>query len=266
MNTRSETLKAFMKSKSKRTSEAYLDALRNFGTPELEEMLEVNVNDVVSWVAAQREKHSSATVRRRFSNLKTMFKFMQHRRWIDLNPFDDPMINLPVVVTQKPAKYINPATVARALTLDDPLKRYAFTFLFSTGARKGEFLAVKKSDFEWSKNPVCWLYNSKCKRRETVEILPWAAGVIAARCEEVGENDLLCDVSRKTLDKWCHLHLGASPHATRATAITTLFMAGCPAEEVQLFARHKSILETLKYRRIAPKNPARKHLHYPRFA
>lgn len=251
----SEELEAFIeyitviKAFSKRTVEAYQSDLKT-----LEEGLEVPLIklDSETLLKALSSYKNKRTMNRKFSSVNAFFDFCYKSEFLS-NETKLKFAKIPKLLP----KFLSYNEIQSSLKLIDRgniigLRDYALIlFLYATGARISECLALRREDIEGN-----WLHirHAKGEKERMVPIAQIAKEAIEAYLTELNSKTELvwCNYMGKSLSrisayKITQKYLGVSPHVLRHSYATSLITGGADLRVVQELLGHASLLTTQIY-------------------
>lgn len=219
--------------------------------------------------------HASATIRKKLSVLRRIYRMLQGAGLVTKNPFDSDIVPPPGKGGQKrPTEMIDYELVRRMLELPDlstargVRDRAVLALLFGGGLRRSEARALVIDDVKRSQKGVIYVRLRATKNKtDADQPLPdWAAEAVILLIRQretqgaLGGDPLLnsfvgragatpvkrgmsSDGIYKLFRRYAdELNLwSATPHSARATAITRLLDSGVSMRDVQAFSRHSSV-------------------------
>lgn len=252
------------KALSPRTVEAYRHDLEQIETAAGRPLIELENPDVLKLLGGIENKR---TLNRKLSSLNAFFAFCHSRRFLaETERFALAKIpkNLP--------KFLSYEAIETGLShigtqkWTDLRDRALIVFLYATGVRISEALAVERSDFEGE-----WLRirHGKGEKERLVPIANEASAMIDRYLRAVPfERDRLwlnyrgTPLSRISAFKITQKYLGVSPHVLRHSYATALILGGADLRVVQELLGHASLLSTQIYTHVQKQNlkeTVRKH-------
>lgn len=133
---------------------------------------------------------------------------------------------------------------------------HLFLFLWDTGCRLNEALAVKWDDFDWNNNTVT-IYRSKTDSYSLLPVTGRLRSILKGRPKTYPPfNDAHIPSLRNTIDQFCNgpefkedieRHGRATIHSIRDTFATRMLRGGMSLIGVSKLLGHKSINTTMKY-------------------
>lgn len=258
----SKELEAFIeyitviKALSSRTIEAYRGDLSEFETVLGKSVVNIDSNEVFRTLAHLTNKR---TLNRKLSAFNSFLDFC-HR-----NRFDSASTKFALAkVPKNLPKYLSYETIQTGLRLIDQsdwigMRDYALIlFLYATGVRVSECLAVNEGDIEGE-----WLRirHGKGEKERYVPIAPEALRALRAYQESSPFHRLSLwlnyrgePLSRVSVFKITQKYLGISPHALRHSYATALILGGADLRVVQELLGHASLLTTQIYTHVQKHN------------
>ena len=258
-----------VRTKSERTTEAYVRHIRNF----LETVQIGDEESLLSVSSAQIFKYVDSTnlgptsMLANLSALKHFFKFLLRREYIDRERFTD--IEQAIDELREELNTKKNPTYPKALTKEEVErifgavrgKRYekVYSLFLYSGIRLGEFENLEKDSFYLDKSGILWIrLEPHMTKRNKGRLAP----VLAPDREETYEvTDRLLkwienyeenfSVKRGVLQVYTdrlskRLGIPFSVHSFRHTYITNLVNSGFPVEVVKEFAGHSNIKTTIE--------------------
>jgi len=237
---------------SKKSVDAYrsdLESLeRNLGKPLIE-------LDSTALFSALSQYENKRTLNRKLSSVNAFFDFCYK------NQFSDEKTKLKFSKIPKLLpKFLSYQEIQNAISQIDRgsligLRDYALIlFLYATGTRISECLALRREDIEGE-----WLHirHAKGEKERMVPIAAIAKRAIDSYLEEMTkEKDFVwCNykgnrLSRISAYKITQKYLGVSPHVLRHSYATSLIVGGADLRVVQELLGHASLLTTQIYTHI----------------
>lgn len=258
----SKELEAFIeyitviKALSHRTIEAYSSDLNELERILGKSIIQIDSNDVFKTLAHCTNKR---TLNRKLSSFNSFLDFC-HR-----NRFDSASTKFTLAkVPKNLPKYLSYETIQSGLQMIDrkdwmALRDYALIlFLYATGVRVSECLAVNEGDIEGE-----WLRirHGKGEKERYVPIAPEALVALRAYQEASPYQRLPLwlnyrgePLSRVSVFKTTQKYLGVSPHALRHSYATALILGGADLRVVQELLGHASLLTTQIYTHVQKHN------------
>jgi integrase/recombinase XerD len=258
----SEPLKAFIdyitviKALSSNTIDAYRTDLELFETFLSGDVLYADMDDIVEYLSTFTNKR---TINRKLSSINSFFDYCLKEEFLENKP-KLKQSKLPKTLP----KYLPFETIERTyLQIDKSsvtgLRDAALIlFLYATGTRVSEAIAVEKSDFSdgWLK-----IRHAKGDKQRLIPIAAMAIEAIDAylkmrrhHSEYIWLNYLGEPISRITAYKITKKYLGASPHVLRHSYATSLILGGADLRVVQELLGHASLNTTQIYTHIREQN------------
>ena len=234
------------------TVEAYLRDLSQLEASVSKPLVKVETMDVLGFLSHFDNKR---TLNRKLSAINVFFDFC-HR-----SDFTQMAIKIPMARTQKSLpKYLSHPAIEEGLSRIDRrtflgLRDYALIlFLYASGARISEALAVQRSDLQEG-----WLTirYAKGEKERVVPIAPIALEAIEAylfaadmRTSALWVNYRGEALSRISAYKITQKYLGVSPHVLRHSFASALIVGGADLRVVQELLGHASLVTTQIYTHI----------------
>ncbi len=258
----SNELEAFLeyisitKALSKKSVEAYTSDLsaieKEFSSP----LIKLDSKKILELLSNYKNKR---TLNRKLSSVNAFFDFCYKQHFKD----DKTRLKSAKVPKLLP-KFLTYAQIEQGLELCDRskligLRDYALIlFLYATGARISECLALRREDIEGE-----WLHirHAKGDKERIVPIAKVALKAIDAYLNALEfERDFIwCNyrgdnLSRISAYKITQKYLGVSPHILRHSYATSLISGGADLRVVQELLGHASLLTTQVYTHIQKQN------------
>jgi len=241
---------------SPRTVEAYRHDLETLEATAQRPLITLESADVLSLIGTIENKR---TLNRKLSSLNAFFAFCHSRHFKE----EHTKFTLAKIPKNLP-KFLSYEAVAEGVSLIDTQKwtglrdRALILFLYATGVRISEALAVRRSDFEGE-----WLRvrHGKGEKERLVPVAPSALRAIDAYVQAVPftKDALWLNIrggvlSRISAYKITRKYLGVSPHVLRHSYATALIVGGADLRVVQELLGHASLLTTQIYTHIQKHN------------
>jgi len=232
-----------------RTIAAYRSDLEQIEAAAGKGLITLESSEVFSLLGGIANKR---TLNRKLSALNAFFAFCHSRRFRE----DGTRFILARVPKQLP-KFLPPETIAAgidAIAVDSWLQlrdRALLLFLYATGMRISEALAVEKADFdgEWVR-----VRHGKGEKERMVPVASQALSAIDAYVNAapfsktfIWQNARGGRLSRISAYKITQKYLGVSPHVLRHSYATSLILGGADLRVVQELLGHASLLTTQIY-------------------
>ncbi len=240
------------KALSPKSIEAYQNDLVAIEKEAKKPLIELQSDEVLELLVHYKNKR---TLNRKLSSLNAFFDFCYKSEFLATKhhfEFSKIPKNLP--------KFLSYEEIQKALDLIDRsswigLRDYAFVlFLYASGARVSEALALKEGDIEGE-----WLRIRHAKGQKE-RVVPLAKRAILAIESYLNHRDFLCEYiwcnyQKKPLSRVSAYHitkkyLGVSPHVLRHSYATALVSGGADLRVVQELLGHSSLLTTQIYTHI----------------
>lgn len=244
------------KALSRRTVEAYRSDLEQIETAAKRPLIELETADALRLLGGIANKR---TLNRKLSSLNAFFAFCHSRRFLaEAERFALAKIpkNLPKFLSFTAIEAgIAAIGTEKWIDLRD---RALIMFLFATGVRISEALAVERSDFEGE-----WLRvrHGKGDKERMVPIAGSAKQMIERYLDAMPfeRNRLWLNyrglpLSRISAFKITQKYLGVSPHVLRHSYATALILGGADLRVVQELLGHASLLTTQIYTHVQKQN------------
>jgi len=252
------------KALSKRTVEAYRSDLEQLERTAERPLLTLETGDVLKLLGGIANKR---TLNRKLSSLNAFFAFCHSRRFTA----EAEKFALAKIPTQLP-KFLSYDAIEQGVAAigtekwTDLRDRALILFLYATGVRISEALAVERSDFEGE-----WLRvrHGKGEKERLVPVAEAARRLIDRYLDAVPfERNLLWlnhrgkPLSRVSAYKITQKYLGVSPHVLRHSYATALIIGGADLRVVQELLGHASLLTTQVYTHVQKQNLKETVLRY----
>lgn len=260
---------------SDHTRKAYERDFRDFGAflesrrRHIEHPRDVVKKDVIAFRDHLRELYSPTTVNRKMSAVSSLFGELQNAQVVPSNPCDG--VKRPQSKVKKERLGFSDKEVLELLnsfdeaTLQGLNDKAVLTFLFYTGCRISEALAVRVSDLDEIDGIRIAHLRGKGDKLRTIPIHPKLYSVLRLLVEmrakkrsehlftrvRVNSNEPLSRQAVFQLLKSAMEKLGMgrsrSLHSSRRTVISNLLQSGSRLESVAQLAGHSSVNTTLRY-------------------
>jgi integrase/recombinase XerD len=258
---------------SRETQKTYLADWKDFfgflekGGGDISHPREITERHVICYRDSLWDTFSATTINRKLSALSSLFTKLKEEQVVRINPFTG--LRRPKAIVKKPRRGFTDGEVNRILnsidesTIKGLNDKALLAFLFYTGARVSEMLAVKIKDIEFLEGlPVVHL-RGKGKKVRTLPIVK-VRGIldvlITTRKKEADDylfspvrSLLNVPMSRVDIHRIVKGHLtklkmdkSRSAHSARRTVLSNLLEAGERLELVQKVAGHSSPNVTLR--------------------
>ena len=237
---------------SKRSVEAYKSDLLYIEEELQKPLINLESNSVLALLSKYKNKR---TLNRKLSAINSFFDFC-HK-----NQFKDEQTKYKFAKIPKLLpKFLTYKEIERALLLIDRsswlgLRDYALIiFLFASGARISECLALRREDMEDG-----WLHirHAKGEKERIVPIAKVATDAIVTYLREKPKEseEIWCNykgdaLSRISAYQITQKYLGVSPHVLRHSYATSLIRGGADLRVVQELLGHASLMTTQIYTHI----------------
>lgn len=244
------------KALSPRTVEAYRHDLEQIEANAARPLIELESADVLRLLGGIENKR---TLNRKLSSLNAFFAFCHSRRFID----EAERFALAKIPKNLP-KFLSFEAIEAGLAMIGTEKwtnlrdRALIMFLYATGVRISEALAVERRDFEGE-----WLRvrHGKGDKERLVPIAERAKRMVEQYLAAVPfERNALwlnyrgTPLSRISAYKITQKYLGVSPHVLRHSYATALILGGADLRVVQELLGHASLLTTQIYTHVQKQN------------
>lgn len=244
------------KALSKKSIDAYLGDLKAIEDELLQPLIKLDTSIVLKLLSKYENKR---TLNRKLSSLNSFFDFCYKSQFLDTKS----KFKLAKTPKHLP-RFLSFLEIQNSLELIDKsnwigLRDYALImFLYATGARISEALALKREDIEgeWLK-----IRHAKGDKERIVPIAKVAIEAIGKYLNEFKyEKDVIwCNykgdpLSRISAYKITQKYLGVSPHVLRHSYATALITGGADLRVVQELLGHSSLLTTQIYTHIQKQN------------
>jgi integrase/recombinase XerD len=241
-----------IKALSKKSIDAYMSDLSTLEINAKKPLISLDTNDILSLLSVYENKR---TLNRKLSSINAFFDFCYKSH------FKEKRNKLQAAKIPKMLpKFLSYEDIQKALALIDRskwigLRDYALIlFLYASGARISECLAIKRSDIEGE-----WLYirHAKGEKERVVPLAGPAQEAIEVYLRErpfeseyIWTNYQKKQLSRISAYKITQKYLGVSPHVLRHSYATSLIRGGADLRVVQELLGHASLLTTQIYTHI----------------
>lgn len=241
-----------IRSLSKNSVDAYISDINHFSSFIDKDLLDVESNDLLKYLA---QIDNNRTQNRKASSINLFYDFCLEK--YDLS--QKPKAVMAKIQSSLP-KYLEYEDIKKGLSLIDRstiigLRDYAMIlFLYATGLRVSELIAVKKSDINDG-----WLkvrYAKGAKQR----MVPIANNAIEAINEYLSQRDIKSDyiwlnyqgnpISRISVYKITTKYFNVSPHVFRHSFATSLILGNADLIVVSELLGHENLVTTQIYTHI----------------
>ncbi|MFA5461307.1 MAG: tyrosine-type recombinase/integrase [Sulfurimonas sp.] len=241
-----------IKALSKRSVDAYRSDLEQIELSLNKPLISLDSKTLFNLLSQYKNKR---TLNRKLSSVNAFFDFCYKNQFVD----EKKKLKFSKISKLLP-KFLSYQEIQNALSLIDRstiigLRDYAIIiFLYATGARISECLALSKEDIEGE-----WLYirHAKGEKERIVPIASIAKVAVNAYLNEldktkeyVWQNYKGDRLSRISAYKITQKYLGVSPHVLRHSYATALIAGGADLRVVQELLGHSSLLSTQIYTHI----------------
>jgi len=273
---------------SEATARAYrADVADFFGRPceelTIEDLRMVTPAHVLNWRNARMQEQAPATVARKLSSLRSLFRHAMLLRdedgqpWIEDNPANADLVKSPRVSSESPTEGLTPEearSMIDAIQGDDLTAlrdRAMLMMMLTAGARRAEVVNSDREDVREERGQFVWTVTGKGNKRRKLPMLPEAKRALddylAARDDDSpalfvnharnGHDGKR--LSAKAVYRRVKRHAAAAgidekkitPHSLRHTFITNCIDGGAPVHRVQYAAGHSEPRTTMRYYRNA---------------
>ncbi|HUH43294.1 MAG TPA: tyrosine-type recombinase/integrase [Sulfurimonas sp.] len=241
-----------IKALSKKSVDAYRSDLEQIELSLNKPLISLDSKTLFNLLSQYKNKR---TLNRKLSSVNAFFDFCYKNQFVD----EKKKLKFSKISKLLP-KFLSYQEIQNALSLIDRstiigLRDYAIIiFLYATGARISECLALSKEDIEGE-----WLYirHAKGEKERIVPIASIAKVAVDAYLNEldktkeyVWQNYKGDRLSRISAYKITQKYLGVSPHVLRHSYATALIAGGADLRVVQELLGHSSLLSTQIYTHI----------------
>lgn len=236
--------------KSPITIRTYSEVMMRFLSFKPKPIRDHTETDVIEWLASY-SKHAPA--RALYSaSLRSFFTWALRRGFVRRNPlemlkFKPPARHDPRCFTEEEVQ-----SLALAAHTRDPRRGSAILACYATGARRGEFCALRPQDLDFDAGFVNFMFTKGDRPRQT-EMGKIARQAFAELAPYPGER--VVGVGPKTFSKWvwvAAIDLGfpegrRNAHMLRASFATHMLNRGVPVHVVSRLLGHSDIKITTRY-------------------
>lgn len=264
-----------------KTIKSYSIDLRQFSEQNISKNASEITSDILEdYIATLHKKYRSKTVKRKIASLKALFRYLEYKEIITINPFNkiqlrfrEPVIlpktiPLHIIETFLSAIYNRYYNAKTTYQKDCALRDAAIIeLLFATGMRISELCNLKISDVDLYDRTVL-IYGKGAKERiiqigndDVIQILETYKNTFSAKmqcCNHFFSNPngtALSDQSvRRMIKKYtslANIELHITPHMFRHTFATSLLEADVDIRYIQEMLGHSSINITQIYTHVA---------------
>ena len=241
-----------IKALSKRSVEAYRGDLNSIEKTLNKPLIGLDSTSLFSALSLYKNRR---TINRKLSSVNAFFDFCYKNQFLD----EKTKLKLSKVPKLLP-KFLSYSEIQNSLNLIDKstiigLRDYALIlFLYATGTRISECLALKRDDIDGE-----WLHirDAKGEKERMVPIASVAKKAIDNYLNEKSEQNEFVwtnykgtTLSRISAYKITQKYLGVSPHVIRHSYATSLISGGADLRVVQELLGHSSLLTTQIYTHI----------------
>lgn len=241
-----------IRSLSKNSIDAYISDLNEFSSFIDKDLLLVDTNDLLKYLATIK---NNRTQNRKASSINLFYDFC-----LEKYDFSDKPKAVMAKISKSLPKYLSYEEIQRGLSLIDKKDEIGFRdyalilFLYATGVRVSELIAVKKGDISDG-----WLkvrYAKGAKQR----MVPIADNALKALKEYLDIRDVKSEylwlnyqgnpLSRISVYKITTKYFGVSPHVFRHSFATSLILGDADLIVVSELLGHENLVTTQIYTHI----------------
>jgi integrase/recombinase XerD len=241
-----------IKALSKKSVDAYRGDLEQIESALKKPLISLDSKTLFNLLSEYKNKR---TLNRKLSSVNAFFDFCYKNQFVD----EKRKLKFSKIPKLLP-KFLSFQEIQNALSQIDRssiigLRDYAMIiFLYATGARISECLALRREDIEGE-----WLYirHAKGEKERIVPIAHVAKAAVDAYLSELQKSKeyIWCNykgdkLSRISAYKITQKYLGVSPHVLRHSYATSLIAGGADLRVVQELLGHASLLTTQIYTHI----------------
>lgn len=241
-----------IKALSKKSVDAYRGDLNQIESALKRPLISLDTKTLFNLLSQYKNKR---TLNRKLSSVNAFFDFCYKNQFVD----EKKKLKFSKIPKLLP-KFLSFQEIQNALSLIDRssilgLRDYAIIiFLYATGARISECLALAREDIEGE-----WLHirHAKGEKERIVPIAPIAKAAVDAYLDYLAKMRayVWCNykgdkLSRISAYKITQKYLGVSPHVLRHSYATALIAGGADLRVVQELLGHASLLTTQIYTHI----------------
>ena len=263
----------FEKRFSEHTVRAYLKDISQFevfiASSDLDFAL-VTHQDVRSWMVSLLEvKCSARTINRKLSVLRSFYKFLQREKLLEKNPtlqVKAPKVakRLPAIINEDKLNTLLDSDVPFSADFEGQRDRLVLEFLFGTGIRLAELIAIRSEDIDKYGQSVR-IYGKRRKERivplypslvklidkylDEKNSLPFeniSPGLIVTSTGKAAYPKLIYRIVKKYL-AYITTSQKSSPHILRHTFATSLLNDGADLNAIKELLGHASLAATQVY-------------------
>lgn len=262
-----------VKGESENTKNAYENDIRQY-LSYLErldlEVFDVSPSDAREYVRTLMEGYKERSMLRKLSALRMFYDYLMRKGVIDFNPFEDISLKrnekrLPSVLTEHEVAMLLSLRGDDFLSLRDHI---LFLFIYSTGARISEALAVNIADIEWAERRIKirgkggktrFLFLNRSVVTELRDYIEKRNAYLGGKAEDAlfiaknGERlsfstaHLIFEIARSRLN----LDKNLTPHTLRHSFATHMMDRGADIRFIQELLGHESISTTQIYTHVS---------------
>lgn len=208
--------------------------------------------------ALQSQGNSNATINRKLTALSKMIHHGKDLGWMPFNV----RYKLSFCKEKKGrVRVLTPQEEARLLELAPEKLKGLFIFLLYSGARVGEALRLKWTDFNWSA-PSATFWDTKSGESRTIPITLAIVKLLNEEMEKDAEGPFAHIKQFEVNKGWerIRIEMGLKddeefvPHCLRHTRASRFVQKGVPIIVVKEWLGHKTIQMTMRYAHLLPSN------------
>ena len=268
------------KNYSEKTLLSYINDLYYFYIFVKKDLDKVNYEDTkdyIEYLNLQKEKSSS--IRRKISSLKSFYKFLYKKGFMNKKDYPLAKVTLPKLEKKLP-KFIYYNDLLEIISESNNSKdnirdRLIIEMLYATGVRVSELVNIKVSDIDFNNRRI--VVNGKGNKERIVYYGEYAEEVLKEYLDvHIRNSDYLFANSRggkltdrgvryiidKIMDK-LSVKVHVTPHVLRHTFATDMLNNGCDIKVVQELLGHSSLKATEIYTHVT--NERLKEVYYKYF-
>ena len=234
------------------------------------EVFDVSPSDAREYVRTLMEGYKERSMLRKLSALRMFYDYLMRKGVIDFNPFEDISLKrnekrLPSVLTEHEVAMLLSLRGDDFLSLRDHI---LFLFIYSTGARISEALAVNIADIEWAERRIKirgkggktrFLFLNRSVVTELRDYIEKRNAYLGGKAEDAlfiaknGERlsfstaHLIFEIARSRLN----LDKNLTPHTLRHSFATHMMDRGADIRFIQELLGHESISTTQIYTHVS---------------
>jgi len=268
------------KNYSEKTLLSYINDLYYFYIFVKKDLDKVNYEDIkdyIEYLNLQKEKSSS--IRRKISSLKSFYKFLYKKGFMNKKDYPLAKVTLPKLEKKLP-KFIYYNDLLEIISESNNSKdnirdRLIIEMLYATGVRVSELVNIKVSDIDFNNRRI--VVNGKGNKERIVYYGEYAEEVLKEYLDvHIRNSDYLFANSKggkltdrgvryiidKIMDK-LSVKVHVTPHVLRHTFATDMLNNGCDIKVVQELLGHSSLKATEIYTHVT--NERLKEVYYKYF-